>query len=224
MLALARLQRKFRLLESPYRTPQTLVGGPRLDAALAGLVRPHGDHQGDGQGLDAVPAPGPDRGAARSSSRSGSRSGATHYGSTGPLRVELRPHRAGSELLELAIVGNGEDEGGQRRLRADPGPPRPQHPLGARPEHLRRALRKKRLMTLIHLFLIHRYKADSVHYVTPDRGQPVPDGEDEGARASSRRSTPRSARSSSPTSTAARIAELLAPDRAALGKLIRKER
>ena len=27
MLALARLQRKFRLLESPYRTPQSLVGG-----------------------------------------------------------------------------------------------------------------------------------------------------------------------------------------------------
>ena len=34
MLALARLQRKFRLVESPYRTPQTLVGGPRADAAL----------------------------------------------------------------------------------------------------------------------------------------------------------------------------------------------
>ena len=29
---LARLQRKFRLLESGYRTPQTLVGGPRADA------------------------------------------------------------------------------------------------------------------------------------------------------------------------------------------------
>src|SRR5919109_685578 len=37
MLALARLQRKFRLLESPYRTPQTLVGGPRADAALMSL-------------------------------------------------------------------------------------------------------------------------------------------------------------------------------------------
>ena len=37
MLALARLQRKFRLLESPYRTPQTLVGGPRADAALMPL-------------------------------------------------------------------------------------------------------------------------------------------------------------------------------------------
>ena len=34
MLSLAKLQRKLRLLESPYRTPQTLVGGPRLDAAL----------------------------------------------------------------------------------------------------------------------------------------------------------------------------------------------
>jgi isocitrate lyase len=34
MLALARLQRKLRLVESPYRTPQTLVGGPRSDAAL----------------------------------------------------------------------------------------------------------------------------------------------------------------------------------------------
>src|SRR4029450_8108707 len=35
MLSLARLQRKMRLVESPYRTPPTLVGGPRSDAALA---------------------------------------------------------------------------------------------------------------------------------------------------------------------------------------------
>jgi isocitrate lyase len=28
-------------------------------------------------------------------------------------------------------------------------------------------LRRKRLMTLIHLFLIHRYKVVSVHYVSP---------------------------------------------------------
>ena len=35
MLALAQVQRRIRLLESPYRTPQTHVGGPRLDAALA---------------------------------------------------------------------------------------------------------------------------------------------------------------------------------------------
>jgi isocitrate lyase len=29
------------------------------------------------------------------------------------------------------------------------------------------ALRRKRLMTLIHLFLIHRYRAAWVHYVSP---------------------------------------------------------
>jgi isocitrate lyase len=29
------------------------------------------------------------------------------------------------------------------------------------------ALRRKRLMTLMHLFLIHRYAAVSVHYLTP---------------------------------------------------------
>ncbi len=28
-------------------------------------------------------------------------------------------------------------------------------------------LRRKRLMTLVQLFLLHRYKVDSVHYVTP---------------------------------------------------------
>ena len=28
-------------------------------------------------------------------------------------------------------------------------------------------LRKKRLMTLLHVFLIHRYKVTSVHYVSP---------------------------------------------------------
>ena len=63
MVALAKLQRKLRLVESPYRTPQTLVGGPRSDAALLAVLRAHRDDQGDGQGLDAAPAPGADRGA-----------------------------------------------------------------------------------------------------------------------------------------------------------------
>ena len=34
MLALARVQRRLRLIDSPYKTPQTHVGGPRLDGAL----------------------------------------------------------------------------------------------------------------------------------------------------------------------------------------------
>ena len=75
MLSLARLQRKLRLLESPYRTPQTLVGGPRLDAALMALFRTHGDDQGDGQGLDAASAPGADRSSAQGVWKTGCRSG-----------------------------------------------------------------------------------------------------------------------------------------------------
>ena len=46
--------------------------------------------------------------------------------------------RAGSELLELSLCAPGDGEGRQRHLRAHPGPPRPQHPLDARPEHVRR--------------------------------------------------------------------------------------
>ena len=84
MLALARLQRKFRLLESPYRTPQTLVGGPRADAALDGGRRPDGHHQGHGRGLDAEPAPGADRGPAEGPGRLARRVG----------RVQRRPRAA----------------------------------------------------------------------------------------------------------------------------------
>ena len=41
------------------------------------------------------------------------------------------------------------------------------HPLGPEPNAFDIALRKKRLMTLNHLFLVHRYKIWSVHYVSP---------------------------------------------------------
>ena len=39
--------------------------------------------------------------------------------------------------------------------------------LSVRDQNTLVALRKKRLMTLVQLFLIHRYNASSVHYVTP---------------------------------------------------------
>jgi isocitrate lyase len=39
--------------------------------------------------------------------------------------------------------------------------------LSVRDQNTVAPLRKKRLMTLVQLFLIHRYRASSVHYVTP---------------------------------------------------------
>lgn len=39
--------------------------------------------------------------------------------------------------------------------------------LSIRDQNALASLRRKRLMTLVQLFLIHRYEAGSVHYVTP---------------------------------------------------------
>jgi isocitrate lyase len=104
MLALARLQRKFRLVESPYRTPQTLAGGPRVDAALlassgrTATTKAMGKGSTQHQHLMQTEVP-------RKLLEEWLAMWCEHYHLPGPLRVELRPQRAGSELLELAVVG-----------------------------------------------------------------------------------------------------------------------
>jgi isocitrate lyase len=83
-------------------------------------------------------------------------------------------------------------------------------------------LRQKRLMTLVHLFLVHRYKADSVHYVTPTE-----DNQYQTAKMKShgifREVSTEVGQIIVADVNHARIAELLDPGRVALGKLIRKE-
>ena len=165
MLALARLQRKFRLLESPYRTPQTLVGGPRADAALMSLSGRTSTTKAMGVGstqfqhhiqIEVPPKVLKDwidvwR---------------RHHGVQKDLVVSLRPHSAGSQVLELSILSAGEkaanvvfepiqDRQGRNILSV-----RDQNTFDT-------SLRKKRLMTLSQLFLMFRYKIDSVHYLTP---------------------------------------------------------
>ncbi len=168
MLALARLQRKLRLVESPYRTPQTLVGGPRADAALMSI-------------------------SGRTSTTKAMGKGSTQFQhlvqtEVPPkvledwlelwrkqndypfqLKVSLKPHAPGSDVLELSILShktvlgekvlsvvftNVQDRRGRRIL-------------SVRDQNTDPGLRRKRLMTLAHLFLINRYKVDSVHYLTP---------------------------------------------------------
>ncbi len=83
-------------------------------------------------------------------------------------------------------------------------------------------LRKKRLMTLIHLFLVHRYKADSVHYVTPTE-----DNQYQAVKMNEHgifsEVTTEVGQIIVADVNHARIAELLEADRVQLGKLIRKE-
>src|SRR5438093_5220026 len=149
MLSLARLQRKFRLLESPYRTPQTLVGGQRMDAALMAASGRTATTKAMGKGSTQhqhlvqteVPPRLLEEWLALWSA---------HYQLPGPLEVELRPHRAGSELLELTIVGKN----GERQANVVFNPMhdrRGSSILSVRDQNtFDEALRKKRLMTLIH--------------------------------------------------------------------------
>jgi len=89
-----------------------------------------------------------------------------HYDLPGQLRVQLRPHTAGSELLELTIA-NQDGHKLASVIFAHIQDRRGRTILSVRDQNTDESMRRKRLMTLIHLFLIHRYKAGSVHYVSP---------------------------------------------------------
>jgi len=92
---------------------------------------------------------------------------AEHYGVPGPLRVSLRPNTAGSELLELSVLGPS-DEKLANVVFATLQDRRGRSILSVRDQNtFDTTLRRKRLMTLLHLFLIHRYKVSAIHYLTP---------------------------------------------------------
>ncbi|MGB9206444.1 MAG: isocitrate lyase ICL2 [Terriglobales bacterium] len=171
MLALARLQRKFRLLESPYRTPQTLVGGPRLDAALMASSGRTAATKAMGKGSTQfqhlvqteVPTKLLEDWLAEWSQ---------HCNYAGKISVRLRPHTAGSDLLELSVLSEPSmnQPSGEKLANvifAYIQDRRGRNIISVRDQNTLAPVRKKRLMTVAQLFLIHRYNASSVHYVTP---------------------------------------------------------
>lgn len=221
MLALARLQRKLRMVDSPYGTPQTLVGGPRADASLAATSGRTATTMAMGKGSTQhqhlmqteVPKKLLEEWLALWT---------RHYELPGGLRVQLRPHRAGSELLELGVYEAGEEKV-TNVIFAPINDRRGRSILSVRDQNtFAESLRQKRLMTLVHLFLVHRFKADSVHYVTPT--------EDNQYQVTKMRSHGifREVNTEVGQIIVAdvnhkRIVELLAPDQEALRRLIRKE-
>jgi isocitrate lyase len=166
MLALARLQRKIRLVESPYRTPQSLVGGGRLDGALMACTGRTATTNAMGKGSTQVQHLMQTE-VPPSWLEKWLKIWAEEHQIPRSLRVELRPHTAGSDLLSVNVI----DESGTTAadvVFATIQDRRGQNILSVRDQNtLDTSLRKKRLMTLIHLFLIHRYKIVSVHYLTP---------------------------------------------------------
>jgi isocitrate lyase len=164
MLALAQLQRSFRLVESPYRTPQTLVGGPRLDGALmassgrTAATKAMGKASTQHQHLVQTEVP-------PKLLESWLEIWREQYGHPRKLRVQLRPHSAGSELLELKVID--EDTTVASIIFATIQDRRGQRILTVRDQNTLPSARNKRLMTLLHLFLLHRYKTTSVYYLSP---------------------------------------------------------
>ncbi|BCO35764.1 isocitrate lyase [Mycobacterium heckeshornense] len=221
MLALARLQRQLRLVESPYRTPQTLVGGPRSDAALlassgrTATTKAMGKGSTQHQHLVQTEVP-------KKLLEDWLAMWSEHYQLGEKLRVQLRPHRAGSELLELGIFGEGDEELAnvifapfQDRRESTILTVRDQNTFEER-------LRQKRLMTLIHLWLVHRFKADAVHYVTPTEDN-LYQTEKMKSHGIFRDVHQEVGEIIVADVNHPRIQELLAPDRKALWRLIRKE-
>jgi isocitrate lyase len=90
-----------------------------------------------------------------------------HHGHVAMLTVSLRPHTAGAELLELRILSQT-GEPSSNVIFATIQDRRGRTIVSVRDQNtFDVSLRRKRLMTLAQLFLVHRYKADSVHYLTP---------------------------------------------------------
>jgi isocitrate lyase len=222
MLALARLQRKMRLIESPYRTPQTLVGGPRSDAALAAssgrtaTTKSMGKGSTQTQHLVQTEVP-------KKLLEDWLALWSEHYKLGERLRVQLRPRRSGSNLLELSIFGDNEDEK-LADVVFDPITDRQGRSiLTVRDQNTYSAkLRQKRLMTLVHLWLVHRFKADAVYYVTPteDNKYQTEKMQAHGIFSNVNKDVGEIIVADV---NQARIDELLAADRSALQRLIRKE-
>jgi isocitrate lyase len=221
MLALARLQRKMRLVESPYRTPQTLVGGPRSDAALAAssgrTATTKAMGKGSTQHQHLVQTEVPKKLLEEWLALWGE-----HYQLGETLRVQLRPRRAGSDVLELGIYGDGDEK--LADVVVDPIKDRHgRNILTVRDQNTyAEKLRKKRLMDVIHLWLIHRFKPEIVYYVTPtdDNVYQTEKMKKHGIFSNVYQEVGEIivADVNRP-----RIDELLNSDRVALGKLIRKE-
>ena len=165
MLALARLQRKFRLLESPYRTPQSLVGGDRLDSALMAAsgrtAATKAMGKGSTQHQHLVQTEVPTR-----LLEGWLEAWATRWERPTNIRVELRPHTAGSDLLELRVLDDSDDPLANV-IFASIVDRRGRSILSIRDQNTAPSIRRRRLMTLVQLFLIHRYRAGALHYLTP---------------------------------------------------------
>jgi isocitrate lyase len=84
----------------------------------------------------------------------------------GDLSVELKERWAGSEEMMLNVFDEARDKIAEITFRVDKDRAGRKF-LAVKDQNTIKKYRSRRLMSLMHFFLLHRYKTDLVHYLTP---------------------------------------------------------
>lgn len=164
------IQRALRLANDPAQYPQTFVGGAWADRFRRAARGPSlttssmGGKSTEAQHRKATEVP-------TSVLERWLRMWAQHWSEQGlykkgDLSVELKERWAGSEEMMVNVFDEARDKIAEITFRVDKDREGRKF-LAVKDQNTVRQYRSRRLMTLMHFFLLHRYKTDLVHYVTP---------------------------------------------------------
>jgi len=164
------IQRALRLANDPAQYPQTFVGGDWADRFRRAARGPSlttssmGGKSTEIQHRKAVEVP-------TSVLERWLRMWSEHWNrqglyKQGELSVELKERWAGSEEMMLNVFDEARDKIAEIIFRVDKDREGRRF-LAVKDQNTVKKYRNRRLMSLMHFFLLHRYKTDLVHYVTP---------------------------------------------------------
>jgi len=164
------IQRALRLANDPAQYPQTFVGGGWADRFRRAARGPSltttsmGGKSTETQHRKAVEVP-------TSVLERWLRMWGQHWTrqglyTGGDLSVELKERWAGSEEMMLNVFDEARDKIAEIMFRVDKDRASRKF-LAVKDQNTLKKYRSRRLMSLMHFFLLHRYKTDLVHYLTP---------------------------------------------------------
>ncbi len=164
------IQRALRLANDPAQYPQTFVGGDWADRFRRAARGPSlttssmGGKSTETQHRKIIEAP-------TSVLERWLRMWAQHWSDQGlfkqqELSVELKERWAGSEEMMLNVFDDARDKIAEITFRVDKDREGRKF-LAIKDQNTVKKYRNRRLMSLMHFFLLHRYKTDLVHYLAP---------------------------------------------------------
>jgi isocitrate lyase len=164
------IQRSLRLANDPAQYPQSFVGGAWADRFRRAARGPSlttssmGGKSTEMQHRKAVEVP-------TSVLERWLRIWSQHWSEQGlldkgELSVELKERWAGSEHMMLNVFDEAHDKIAEITFRVDRDRDGRKY-LAVKDQNTVKRYRSRRLMTLMHFFLLHRYKIDLVYYVAP---------------------------------------------------------